>query len=140
VRFLVEEMQVPEQEVILVGESLGCAIATELATRYDARLLILQGGFTSFPDMAQTRFPMFPGRWLVHNKMNNEEKMARVRCPVFISHGTDDSVVPYRQGERLYRAAPEPKHLWRVEGGKHSPPNYPAFYEAVRAFLKETQP
>jgi uncharacterized protein len=138
--WLVEEMKVRPREVMLVGDSLGCAIATELATRHDARMLVLQGGFTSFPDMAQTRFPMFPGRWLVHNQMNNEAKVGRVRCPVLVTHGTADSVVPFRQGERVFVAAREPKRFWRVEGGKHAPPSGDDFFAAVKEFLRETQP
>lgn len=135
--WLVEEKKVPVGEVILVGESLGGAIATELATRHPARLLVLQGAFTSFPDMAQRRFPMFPGRYVVHNRMDNEAKIGHARCPVFITHGTADSVVPFRQGERLYAAAREPKRFWRVEGGHHGPPRAPEFFAAVKAFMQE---
>jgi fermentation-respiration switch protein FrsA (DUF1100 family) len=138
--WLVEENKVPPGEILLVGESLGCAVSTELATRHDARLLVLQGGFASFPDMAQIRFPVFPSRWLVHNKMDNEAKVGRARCPVFVSHGTDDAVVPFGQGERVFNAAAEPKRFWRVEGGKHAPPSNPEFFAAVNDFLRETRP
>jgi uncharacterized protein len=137
--WLVEEMKVPRKEVMLVGDSLGCAISTELATRHEARMLVLQGGFSSFPDMAQTRFPIFPSRWLVHNQLNNEAKVGRVLCPVFITHGTADGVVPFRQGERLFEAAAEPKRFWRVEGGYHAPPSDDNYFVAVSAFLRETR-
>jgi pimeloyl-ACP methyl ester carboxylesterase len=137
-RWLVEEQKVPEGEVILVGESLGGAIATELATRHAGRLLVLLGAFTSFPDMAQTRFPFFPGRYLVHNRMDNEAKIGQARCPVLISHGTADTVVPYRQGERLYAAAREPKRFLRLEGWGHGRPDKAALFPAVKAFLEET--
>jgi fermentation-respiration switch protein FrsA (DUF1100 family) len=136
-RFL-EEQKVPAREVILAGESLGTAIATELATRHDARLLVLHGGFTSFPDMAAVRFPCFPGRYLCHNRMDSAAKIGRARCPVFVSHGTADSVVPYRQGKRLFAAAREPKRFLRLAGGKHGPPNSLEYYAAVQAFLAAT--
>jgi fermentation-respiration switch protein FrsA (DUF1100 family) len=55
-----------------------------------------------------------------------------------VSHGTADRVVPFWQAERLFAAAREPKRFWRVEGGKHGPPNQPEFFEAVKAFLAET--
>jgi len=39
------------------------------------------------------------------------------RC--LILHGTEDEVVPFRDAEELYRAAPEPKELVAFEGGDH---------------------
>jgi hypothetical protein len=40
-----------------------------LATRHRVRMLVLHGAFTSFPDMAQIRFPFYPSRYLVRNRM-----------------------------------------------------------------------
>jgi len=137
-RWLVEEQGVPVGEVILVGESMGGAVAIDLATRHPARLLVLHGAFTSFSDMAQVRFPFYPGRYLVRNRMANVEKIGAARCPVLSTHGTADTVVPYDQGERLFAAAAEPKRFLRFEGEGHSPPRREAFLDAVRAFLAET--
>src|SRR5262249_13382155 len=137
-RWLVEEQHVPTSDVILIGESLGGATAVELATRHAVRLLVLHGAFTSFPDMAQHRVPFYPSRYLVHNRMDNEAKIGLVRCPVLITHGTADSVVPFRQGERLFAAAREPKRFIPLEGHGHGPPNKPDCFEAVRLFLAQT--
>jgi fermentation-respiration switch protein FrsA (DUF1100 family) len=135
VRWLQVDQHVPAGEIVFVGESMGGAIAVELATRYPCQLLVLEGAFTSFPDMAQYRFPIFPCRYVVHNRMDNAAKIGRVRCPVLIAHGTADDVVPFNQGERLFAAANEPKRFIRLEGHGHPPPNEKEFYESVRRFL-----
>ena len=96
-KWLVEVNGVPANEVILVGESLGGAIAVELAARHMSRLLVLHGAFTSFPDVAQARLPFYPSRYFVHNQLDNEAKIGLARCPVLIAHGTADNVVPYLQ-------------------------------------------
>jgi pimeloyl-ACP methyl ester carboxylesterase len=137
--FLVEEQKVPAGEVILVGSSLGGAMATELATRHDHRLLVLIGSFTSFPDMAQKTVPWLPSRWLVSNRLDNLDKIDRVRGPVFIAHGTGDGVVPYWMGERLFEKASEPKRFLRLEDHPHMHPSQPEFFEAVRKFLDQTR-
>ncbi len=138
--WLVGEQKVPAREVILLGSSLGGAMATELATRHEHRLLVLTGSFTSFPDMAQKTLPWVPVvRWLVSNRMDNLDKIARVRAPVFIAHGTADQVVPYRMGERLFERAQEPKRFYRMDGYPHQHPIEPEFFAAVRAFLEETR-
>ncbi len=138
--YLVEEQQVPAGEVILLGSSLGGAMATELATRHDNRMLVLVGSFTSFPDMAQKTIPWLPVRWLVSNRMDNLERIDRVRGPVFIAHGSDDSVVPCWMGEKLAEKAKEPKRFLRLEGHPHMHPYQPEFFAAVRQFLDETRP
>jgi fermentation-respiration switch protein FrsA (DUF1100 family) len=137
-QWLSSNQGVPVNEVILLGESLGGAIAVELATRHPARLLVTHGAFTSFPDMAQVRVPCYPSRYLVRNQMDNEDKIRRVQCPVLITHGTADTVVPFHQGERLFAAAPEPKKFMRMDGHGHGPPNKDDFFETVKIFLAET--
>jgi fermentation-respiration switch protein FrsA (DUF1100 family) len=136
--WLTKDQGVPANEIILVGESMGGAIAVELATRHRVRLLVLHGAFTSVPDMAQVRFPWYPSRYLVYNRMDNEAKIPLAKCPVLITHGTADSVVPFHQGERLFAAASEPKQFIRMEGHEHSPPNKEDFFETVKLFLSKT--
>jgi pimeloyl-ACP methyl ester carboxylesterase len=130
---------VPEREVVLLGSSLGSAMATELAARHDNRLLVLVGGFTSFPDMAQKTIPYYPSRWLVRNRLDNLAKIERARGPVFIAHGTEDQKVPFWMGKRLFERAPEPKRFYPIPGQGHQHPADPAFFAAVRAFLDDTR-
>jgi fermentation-respiration switch protein FrsA (DUF1100 family) len=137
-RHLVEGWNVPAKETIQLGSSLGGGIATELATRHDCRMLILCSPFTSVPDMAQKMFPWLPARWLARNKFNNLAKIDKVGCPVFIAHGTADTLVPFWMGERLYAQAREPKAFLRLEGFYHAHPHQAEFFEAVRGFLGRT--
>jgi pimeloyl-ACP methyl ester carboxylesterase len=138
--WLVKEEHIPVSEVILVGESMGGAVAVELATKHTVRMLVLHGAFTSVPDMAQVRFPCYPSRYFVHNHMDNVAKIGLIHCPVLLTHGTADTVVPFCQGERLFAAAHEPKQLVRMEGSGHAPPDPAVLFETVRMFLTETAP
>ena len=106
------------------GHSLGTAVATQLATDEGARDgpagLILEGGFTSLPEMAKALAPSWlPVDWFVTQRFDTIDKIARVSAPVLLVHGTGDRLVPHRFSEALYAAAPEPKKLVLVEGGGH---------------------
>jgi pimeloyl-ACP methyl ester carboxylesterase len=136
--WLVREKKVAPKDIILVGQSIGGAIATELARRRPCRMLLTSGAFTSFPDAAQHRFFWLPARYLVRLRFDNLEKMRNLETPVFITHGTNDHTVPFSQGERLAEAARGPKRFYPMEGHGHSQPKSPEFFERVRQFLRET--
>jgi fermentation-respiration switch protein FrsA (DUF1100 family) len=137
--WLTDERQVAPQRILLYGGSLGGAVVIDIAARRPYRALVLLCTFTSFPDMAQERFPWLPGRWLVRNQFDSLRKIASCPGPVFIAHGTEDQLVPYAQGERLFAAAQEPKRFLPLPGFRHhdAPPR--SFFPALRAFLHEVQ-
>jgi hypothetical protein len=42
-----------------------------------------------------------------------------VQCPILVSHGTSDDVIPVEQGQQLYAAARQPKEMLLIPGRKH---------------------
>jgi len=138
--WLVQDKKVAAKDVTLVGQSLGGAMAIELACRQRCRMLVTSSTFVSFPEIAQHRFFWIPAYYLVHLHFNNLAKMRELKTPMFITHGTADHAVPFSHGERLYAAiGTEPKRFYAAPGCGHSQPDTEGFYEAVRGFLKETE-
>ncbi len=45
--------------------------------------------------------------------------VAQWRSPFLVIHGTDDGIVPLREGEELYQAASQPKSFLAVPGADH---------------------
>lgn len=137
--WLRQTKQVPPDEMILLGESLGGAITYELATHNPHRAVVTLAAFTSFPDMAQLRFPFLPARWLVTHQYDNLSKISKLPGPVVIVHGTADPVVPYAHGERLAEAAPPASRFITLPGVGHVHPLNPAFYRELREHLDEAR-
>jgi fermentation-respiration switch protein FrsA (DUF1100 family) len=127
---------VSPEHVIIVGESLGASVAVEMAHRHDHKALVLISGFTSIPDMAGVTFPLLPLRWLVRNRFDSLSKIAECHRPVFIAHGTADTIVPYWMSAKLFEAANEPKRFFRMEGRDHNEPPGEDFYRALGEFLE----
>ena len=70
--------------------------------------------------MAKALAPSWlPIDWLVTQRFDTIDKIARVPAPVLLVHGTGDRLVPHRFSEALYAAARDPKKLVLVEGGGH---------------------
>jgi fermentation-respiration switch protein FrsA (DUF1100 family) len=101
----------------LYGESLGGAVAAWLAGERTSGALVIQGAFTSVPDMAAKLYPYLPVRWLCRFRYDTRQRLAKVRCPVLIAHSPTDEVVPYTHGRRLYEAANSPKVFLALTGG-----------------------
>jgi alpha-beta hydrolase superfamily lysophospholipase len=111
----------PGRPRIIVGHSLGGAIATDLARRHpEAAGLVLEATFTSVRDMIDhSAWGFLPVGLILTQKFDTLAKIGEVKMPVMIAHGTRDSVVPFEMGERLYEAAPTPKRFIKVEGAGH---------------------
>jgi fermentation-respiration switch protein FrsA (DUF1100 family) len=129
---------VEAKRVLLYGESLGGAIAIDLASRRPHRALAVCCTFTSFPDLAQQKYPFFPARWLVRNQYRSIDKIRSCTGPIFIGHGTADDLVPISHGERLFAVANGPKEFVALAGLGHEPPSA-QFYEKLMKFLEEVE-
>jgi hypothetical protein len=102
---------------MLLGESLGGAVAAHLAARTTPRALILHSTFTSVPDMAAQLYRFLPVRWLARFRYDTRAYLQDVRAPVLIAHSPRDEIVPFSHARALYQAANEPKRLLELAGG-----------------------
>jgi fermentation-respiration switch protein FrsA (DUF1100 family) len=134
--WLVQNKGIPAERIWLYGDSLGGAVTVDLASRKPHGALILVRTFTSVPDVGQQTFPWLPVRWVMRNRFDNLAKIGKCPRPVFIAHGTADSLIPFRHSERLYEAANEPKSFFILENAEHNDSLPPEFFLAVRDFLK----
>lgn len=102
--------------IVIVGESLGGAIAAELAQAQDPAALVLVSAFTSAPDLARKFYWYLPVDLLTRFRYPTAEYVARVRAPLLLIHSRDDEIVPFAHSEELFRRAREPKELVEIAG------------------------
>jgi uncharacterized protein len=114
--YLTQTRNIPEQQIIILGRSLGGAIAAKVAAKYNPGVLILESVFTSVPDLAARLYPVFPARLLSRFRYDARKMVESVACPVLIVHSPDDEVVPFENGQQLFESAPSPKEMLRIQG------------------------
>ena len=105
--------------VVMMGESLGAAVALRLALEVPPLGCVLQSAFTSLRDVARAHYPAVLSA-LAGEAYPNLERIRRLKAPVLILHGDVDEIVPFEQGQALYAAAPEPRRLCVVAGAGHN--------------------
>jgi alpha-beta hydrolase superfamily lysophospholipase len=112
------ESGVDAGRVVLLGQSLGSGVATEMAKRGLGTRMVLVSPFTSVADMARRLVPFFPASWVRH-RFDTQSKAEAIGLPVLIVHGTEDEVVPFAMGEQLARSFPRAQ-LVPIPGGQHN--------------------
>jgi fermentation-respiration switch protein FrsA (DUF1100 family) len=105
-----------DRRVIYLGESLGGAIALELALHRPPAGLVLQSTFTSIRHMARLHYPIVP-RALVPDAYPSLDRIRGLEAPLLVLHGSRDDLVPLMDGQALYDAAPGPKQLAILDAG-----------------------
>ena len=110
--WLAQRAGVAENQIVLMGRSLGGAVAVDLATD-GARGLVLESTFTSMPDVGQAMLPYLPVRLVMRTQFNSLAKIGKYHGPLLQSHGTGDRLIPYAMGRQLFAAANEPKQFMR---------------------------
>jgi uncharacterized protein len=116
---LLRQPAVDAARVFYLGESLGAAVALELAHAHPPAGLILQSPFTSIRDMARLHYPLIP-RALVPDAYPSLRLIGALDGPLLVLHGERDEIVPPLHGEALYDAATCPKRLEILPGVGHN--------------------
>ena len=137
--YLTGERGIPPERIVLLGPSLGSAVAVDLASKQKVAGLILEAGFPSVRRAAQRVFPLPGIRFILRSRFDSAAKLKDIHVPVLVAHCTGDPVLPFDLGEELFAAANQPKTFVRYDDACHEP-----FYLAdpedyatrLRAFLQ----
>ena len=132
---LAQRENISEMDVILIGESLGGAIAVDLAASDGARALILQSTFSSLKEVAAIHYPRILVEALVADRLDSTAKIKQYRGPLMQIHGETDRTIPIALGRKLFAAALEPKTFIALPGHDHNDPRPEAFFAAIDEFL-----
>ena len=134
--WLARREDMAERDIVLLGRSIGGAVAVDLAAKDGARALVLESTFSSMPDVAAYHYPWLPVRWLMRTRLDSVGKIGDYHGPLLQSHGQRDSIVPIRFGRRLFEAANEPKRLITFPDDGHNEFPPATYYEQLGQFLE----
>ncbi len=101
-----ETLHYDASRIVLFGESLGGAVALSLwgddeTNHPQPAAVVLNSTFAYMPDVVQWHYPYFPFRYLVLDRWPSGDRIAQVKCPVTLFHGTSDEIVPFSQSHVL---------------------------------------
>jgi dipeptidyl aminopeptidase/acylaminoacyl peptidase len=141
IEWLVKQKKINRNRVGLAGESMGAAIALQVAAHNPLiRAVWADSPFASLRRITEefvkraTRLPgavLNPVLWTTIQMANYRGKFdvhsvdplalaAQIKCPVYLVHGTADQLIATAHSESIYAALGGEKEIWFVEGARHA--------------------
>ena len=138
--YLLSKKDIDTTKIILYGESLGCAVAIDLATKKpDAVMLICDSPFTSIADIGKEIYPLLPTKLIVSIKYDSLSKIGNIVIPKLFIHSQNDDIIGFQHSEKLFAAALEPKELLVIHGTHNEGflDSEPVYKKGIAEFLKK---
>lgn len=110
-------------DIVVMGVSLGCAVAAHVAKKKNAAKLIMQSGFSSLAKIARENVPLlriYPSFLFPRKKLDNEAAAKRLNMPVLFLHGLKDSVIAPYHTLQVYAAVKGRKDLVLLKNSDHT--------------------
>lgn len=118
--FLLERTGIDPEELVVFGESLGAAVAIDLAAQHRPAAVVLRSPFTDLAAVGRHAYPFLPVRALLEDRYRAVERVSAIDAPILVLAGGNDRIVPAEQSRQLYSAAGQPKRLRVFEGLGHN--------------------
>jgi fermentation-respiration switch protein FrsA (DUF1100 family) len=138
--YLASRPDVDRSRFVYFGESLGTAVAVDLAVEHPPAALVLRSPFTSMGDLGRHHYPFLPVGLLLRDRFAAIDQIQRIRAPLLVIAGGHDRIVPVENSRRLYDAAVAPKTLLVLPDADHNDYELLAGDEMIQAIVRFLQP
>jgi len=137
--YLVRQRRIPADRIVVFGRSLGGVVAGEVALHRPSAGVILESTFPSIQSMADHHYLGLPAHWFVNVEFTLIDKVVKLKVPILMVHGDEDTIVPIALGRQVCAAAPEPKRWYEVHGADHNDLPFvggPAYFQTLLDFIR----
>jgi uncharacterized protein len=123
---------------VILGKSLGTAVALHAASHNPPAALILDSAFASMREIATAVTPWLPDA-MFPDLYESERHAPRVTAPTLVLHGRADTLVPLSHGQRIYNALnATPKEMHVIDHAGHNDlSGFPDYHPTIENFLNQ---
>jgi alpha-beta hydrolase superfamily lysophospholipase len=119
---------------VVYGRSLGTGLAAGLAAEVQPELTILVSPYRSMQAMAREHYPWVPGLALRY-PLRTEDDVARIRGPVWLVHGDQDTLIAPHHSAALRERVPQARLLLVPGAGHNDLQRFDAYLEGLEQVL-----
>jgi len=117
--YLLHTLGYKADQIVLYGQSLGGAVAIEMASRNDIRAVITEDTFTSTFRLGELRLPQIPFQYFITNRYHSLAKVEHIKAPKLFIHAKADQQIPFTETIQLFEKAKQPKLLHLTDNANH---------------------
>ncbi|CUI17537.1 conserved putative membrane protein [Candidatus Protochlamydia naegleriophila] len=134
------DLGIDDQHIILYGESIGTAVAIQLASEYQVAALILQSPFSSLADVAQFHYPYLPVRWLLKDRFDSIQKITRIQAPTLAIYAENDEIIPPSLSKQLIGMLKTNKQILSIPNVAHNDLESDLAVPFIRQYVNSQRP
>lgn len=139
-RFITHALQVPPNNIILFGHSLGCAVAAWLGNKlcrcnFKPHSIILRSGFSSLKNIVSDIYPKI-ATYVLSSKYDTIQHIKNIgnKVPILALHSTRDEVIRYSHMLKLKKANPLIT-CYRIKGWHNDPVVDDDYINTLKKFI-----
>jgi len=117
--FLVEEMGISPQNILVIGRSIGTAPASYLCSKRNPEGVVLISPFISIRSIAE-KLVGSVFKFLISEKFENINYVSDITCPVLFIHGLLDELIPFEHTLKLVEECKCPYEVLLPETMTHN--------------------
>jgi fermentation-respiration switch protein FrsA (DUF1100 family) len=127
------------ENIYIYGRSIGSTVAVDISQNIPLGGVILITPLSSAEDFIREKYASIlagAGR----NHYQSIRKIRDLKSPLLVIHGTDDDIIPYTLGVKLYEASPGRKSFTGIPGGGHNNLEFinpQLYWNSVKSFIDE---
>jgi alpha-beta hydrolase superfamily lysophospholipase len=126
-----------ENNIIVLGYSIGTGLAARVASVNSPRLLILQAPFYNLRDLAKNLYPIIPS-FILKYKFETNKNIQKCAMPVVLFHGDRDEVIYYNSSVKLKTLLKKDDVLITLKGeGHNGMSSNPQYLFEIKKLLNE---
>jgi len=104
---------------IIIGRSLGSAVATYVASKREIKKLILITPFDSIEEIAKIKYPFLPLKLILKHKFKEIDWIKKVKAPVYVILAENENLIPKKCIENLLINIPNLKSIKVIKNSTH---------------------
>ena len=108
-----------EENITIIGYSIGSGPATILASKNNPKRLILQSPYYNFSELSSSKIPFIP-KFIKRYSFATNVFITRVKAPIYIFHGDSDALIPFENSIRLSKLCKPTDHLYILKNQIHN--------------------